>query len=69
MASLFSNLASDSSPRIRLLAKFVENDYEKVERLLDIREGAETRLKVVDAEIEVEKKVRPVVALIQDGQV
>ena len=40
---------------MRLLAKFVENTYEKVDRLLDIREGAGSRLKVVDKEIETER--------------
>ena len=36
---------------MRLLAKFVENTYEKVDRLLDLREGAVNRLAVVDKEI------------------
>jgi beta-catenin-like protein 1 len=35
----------------------VESNYEKVDRLLDIREGAEARLKVADKEIEREKRV------------
>lgn len=56
MSSLFSNLESDSTDRIRLLAKFVENNYEKAERLLDIRDNAVTRLKQTDALIEREKK-------------
>lgn len=54
-SSLLSNLASDTAPRMRLLAKFVENNYEKVDRLLDIRENAEIRLKAVDKEIDKEK--------------
>jgi beta-catenin-like protein 1 len=58
VTSLFTNLASDSPARIRLLAKFVESNYEKVDRLLEIRENAEGRLKIVDSEIEQEKKVR-----------
>lgn len=57
MSSLFTNLPSDSSDRIRLLAKFVENNYEKVDKLLEMREHASSRLKVVDSEIETEKKV------------
>ncbi|KAL4075820.1 Catenin-beta-like protein [Scleroderma citrinum] len=57
MSSLFTNLPSDSSDRIRLLAKFVENNYEKVDKLLEMREHAFDRLKVVDSEIEAEKKV------------
>ncbi|KAJ8698451.1 hypothetical protein PTI98_005159 [Pleurotus ostreatus] len=62
MSSLFSNLPSESPARIRLLAKFVENTYEKVDRLLDIRTSAHGRLSVTDAEIEREKK-----ALLADG--
>ncbi|KAI6047141.1 Catenin-beta-like protein [Pisolithus marmoratus] len=56
ISSLFTNLPSDSSGRIRLLAKFVENEYEKVDKLLEIREHASNRLKQTDAEIETEKK-------------
>ena len=52
---MLSNLASDTAPRMRLLAKFVENSYEELDRLLEIRENAEIRLKVVDKEIEKEK--------------
>lgn len=55
IASLFSNLASDTMPRDRLLAKFVENNYEKVDRLLEIRENAEARLKLADEEIKQEQ--------------
>ncbi|KAL0949510.1 hypothetical protein HGRIS_009562 [Hohenbuehelia grisea] len=61
--SLFANLPSDSPARIRVLAKFVESNYEKVDRLLDIRDHASNRLKATDADIEVEKK-----ALIADGE-
>ncbi|RPD67172.1 DUF1716-domain-containing protein [Lentinus tigrinus ALCF2SS1-7] len=56
VSSLLSNLASDSSARIRLLAKFVENSYEKPEKLLEIRDTARTRLKATEKEIEDEKK-------------
>jgi beta-catenin-like protein 1 len=56
ISSLFSNTPSDSPDRIRLLAKFVENNYEKADKLLEVRENAHNRLKVVDAEIEAEKK-------------
>lgn len=58
LSSLFTNLPSESVARTRLLAKFVENDYEKVDRLLDVRESAAARLKAVDKEIDAEKKVR-----------
>lgn len=57
MSSLFSNLASESPARIRLLAKFVENTYEKVDKLLEIRDAAQGRLREVEKEIEAEKKV------------
>ncbi|KAF9222012.1 DUF1716-domain-containing protein [Gyrodon lividus] len=57
ISSLLSNLTSDSTDRIRLLAKFVENNYEKVDKLLEIRENTYSRLRVVDAEIEAEKKM------------
>ncbi|KAA1466407.1 DUF1716-domain-containing protein [Dentipellis sp. KUC8613] len=55
LSSLFSNLPSDSPARIRLLTKFVEGNYEKTDKLLDIRESAQARLKVTDKEIEAEK--------------
>lgn len=55
LSSLFSNIASDSPGRIRLLAKFVENNYEKVDKLLEIRDSARNRLKVTESEIEGEK--------------
>ena len=57
MASLLSNIASDSTSRIRFLAKFVEGGYEKADKLLEIRDNAHTRLKATDAAIETEKKV------------
>lgn len=51
MSSLFSNLASDSVPRIRLLSKFADSEYEKVDRLLELREHAVVRLKATEKEI------------------
>lgn len=57
LSSLFTHLASDTPERIRLIAKFVENEYEKVERLLELREVAENRLKPVEKDIAREKKV------------
>lgn len=57
LSSLFSNLASETPARVRLLAKFVENSYEKADKLLEIRDHALSRLAVVDAEIDKEKKV------------
>ena len=57
-ASLFTNLASESPARMRLLTKFVEANYEKVDRLLDVRENVRVRLRTVEKMIEHEKKVR-----------
>ncbi|WWC57769.1 uncharacterized protein I303_100304 [Kwoniella dejecticola CBS 10117] len=57
LVSLFTNLASDTPERIRLIAKFVENGYEKVDRLLEMREVAENKLKSVEKEINMEKRV------------
>jgi beta-catenin-like protein 1 len=54
---LFSNLASDTPARVRLLTKFVESNYEKADKLLEIRDNACGRLAVADAEIDKEKKV------------
>lgn len=49
--SLFNNLKSESIERIRLMAKFVERDYEKVDRLIELRSLVRDRLKPVDEEI------------------
>jgi len=57
VSSLFTNLSSESPARIRLLAKFVENNYEKVDKLLEIRESAQRRLADTEADIEQETKV------------
>ena len=43
---------------MRLLTKFVETNYEKVDRLLDVRESVRVRLKMVERTIEEEKKVK-----------
>lgn len=51
--------------RMRLLAKFVESDYAKVDKLLEIRESTFSRLKSIDAEIETEKKVRLIVLTLR----
>lgn len=54
-SSLLTNLASDSTHRIRLLAKFVEGDYEKVDKLIEVRDGARKRLRNTEKELEQEK--------------
>lgn len=66
VSSLLSNLASDSPARIRLLAKFAENSYEKPEKLLEIRDSAYTRLKATDKELAKEKKVWSLVVFVVD---
>jgi hypothetical protein len=49
-------LPQGSAPRIRTLAKFVENDYAKIVRVLEIRKGYSTKLGKVEAEIEDQRK-------------
>lgn len=44
LSSLFTSLPSDTPLRMRLLAKFVESDYEKVDRLCELREELERRI-------------------------
>ncbi|KAF9268022.1 DUF1716-domain-containing protein [Marasmius fiardii PR-910] len=56
ISSLFSNIPSETPERIRLLAKFVENGYEKIDRLLEIRDNATTRLRATGKQIEAQKK-------------
>ncbi|VDB85389.1 unnamed protein product [Peniophora sp. CBMAI 1063] len=56
-ASLFTNLATDSPSRVRVLAKFVEGMYEKTDKLLDLRATAAARLATADREIAQERKV------------
>jgi len=63
ISSLLSNLPSEQPARIRLLAKFVESNYEKAEKLLEIRDAAQGRLKTVEKEIEAEKK-----ELVEEGE-
>ncbi|GAA5847831.1 hypothetical protein JCM9279_006655 [Rhodotorula babjevae] len=57
LSSLFTSLPSDTPQRTRLLAKFVESDYEKVDRLCEVREELERRI---------EKGVDPAVAADMD---
>ncbi|KAG0290555.1 hypothetical protein BGZ96_005976 [Linnemannia gamsii] len=56
MASLVRNLPLESGHRLRVIRKFVEDDYAKLERLLDLREGYEARVKALDEKIEQENK-------------
>ncbi|KAG0360254.1 Catenin-beta-like protein [Gamsiella multidivaricata] len=58
MASLVRNLPLESGHRLRVVRKFVEDDYAKLERLLDLREGYEARVRALDEKIEQENKER-----------
>ena len=50
-ASMLRQLQSESAPRIRLLGKFVEKEYEKISRLTQLRQEYASRLHVVDQAI------------------
>jgi len=56
MASLVRNLPLESGHRLRVVRKFVEEDYSKLERLLDLREGYEARVKTLDEKFGKEDK-------------
>ncbi|KAG0029596.1 hypothetical protein BGZ82_007832 [Podila clonocystis] len=51
LASLVRNLPLESGHRLRVVRKFVEDDYAKLERLLDLREGYEARVQAQDEKI------------------
>jgi len=55
-ASLLALLPGESAERIRLLAKFVEGKWEKVEKLLKVRQDCGKRLAPVNAQIATERK-------------
>ncbi|KAF5322334.1 hypothetical protein D9619_000901 [Psilocybe cf. subviscida] len=55
VSSLLTNLPSDSPSRIRVLAKFVEGEYEKIDKLVELRDAARKRLKATEMQIEKEK--------------
>ena len=57
-ASLLRQLPGDSAPRIRSLAKFMENDYAAVQKLAKHRREYAIRLEKVDAQIRQEKEQR-----------
>ena len=52
---MLRSLPSDSPPRIRLLAKFVENKYEKLDRIVAIRRDLASKTAAVDQEIAIER--------------
>ncbi|GAB1316417.1 hypothetical protein MFIFM68171_06627 [Madurella fahalii] len=55
-ASMLRLLPADSAERIRTLAKFVEKDYEKTEKLVKLRRDYGARMAAVDARIKEEQK-------------
>ena len=61
---MLRSLPADSAPRIRLLAKFVERDYEKIERLIKIRREYASRVSVADQSI---KKDRADLSVTEQG--
>ncbi|KAM5456866.1 hypothetical protein MaudCBS49596_001107 [Microsporum audouinii] len=55
-SSLLRLLPGDTAGRIRTLAKFVEKDYEKVERLIKLRRDYKSKLSIVEQDITQEKE-------------
>ncbi|AEO64671.1 uncharacterized protein THITE_2142516 [Thermothielavioides terrestris NRRL 8126] len=55
-ASMLRLLPAESPERIRTLAKFVEKDYEKTERLLKLRREYAARMAAVDEQIKQEQR-------------
>ena len=57
IAALLRHTAVDSPARIRTLAKFVENDFGKINRLVELRNEYARRLARVEQDIDEEKQV------------
>jgi beta-catenin-like protein 1 len=55
-ASMLRLLPAESAERIRMLAKFVEKDYEKPEKLVKLRREYAARVGAVDRRIEQERR-------------
>ncbi|KAL8830920.1 MAG: hypothetical protein Q9170_005522 [Blastenia crenularia] len=55
LASMLRSLPANSAERIRLLAKFVEKDYEKIDRAMKIRREYASKVVAVDQEIQNER--------------
>ena len=51
MASMLRSLPANEGPRVRLLAKFVEKDYQACDRLVKLRGEYAAKVAVVDGEI------------------
>lgn len=56
LASLLRYLPGGSAVRIRALAKFVEKEYEKLLKLVELRREYKTRLIMVDSQIQKERE-------------
>lgn len=56
IGSLLNNLASGSMERIRLVSKFVEGEYEKLDRLVEMRFAAHTRVRNIEKVIAQEQR-------------
>lgn len=55
LASMLRSLPANEAPRIRLLAKFVEKDYQACDRLVKLRREFASKVAVIDAEIRQEQ--------------
>ncbi len=55
LASMLRSLPANEAPRIRLLAKFVEKDYQACDRLAKLRREYASRVIVIDREIKQER--------------
>lgn len=55
LSSMLRSLPSNSDARIRLLAKFVEKEYEKLSRLVTIRREFTSKMSTIDHEIALER--------------
>ena len=55
LASMLRSLPANEAPRIRLLAKFVEKDYQACDRLVKLRREYVSKVAVIDAEIKQER--------------
>ena len=53
---MLRSLTGDSAPRIRLLGKFVEKNYAKIDRLFQLRRDYGPKVASIDQEIRAEKK-------------
>ena len=54
-ASMLRSLPANEAPRIRLLAKFVEKDYQACDRLVKLRREYVSKVAVIDTEIKQER--------------